>query len=189
MSDQHTTTDIVDQQPETTSVVDGQQAEQRVPYDRFKQVNDQLAQSRSELEELRAWKDEQEAAKLSEIERATKERDDALAQAQAAMERATTLERTSWVTDAARKAGFTDPSDAAAFLPLGALEDEAAVVKAVEELAKNKPHLLSQAKPQGFGSLDGRRADKPAPVDADGNPDPKAGLGQELFQNLLNGRR
>lgn len=142
-----------------------------------------------EAQELRAWREEQEAAKLSEIERATKERDDALAQAQAAIERATTLERTSWVTDAARKAGFTDPSDAAAFLPLGSLEDEAAVTKAVEDLAKNKPHLLSQAKPQGFGSLDGRRADKQPPVDADGNPDPKAGLGQELFQNLLNGRR
>lgn len=158
--------------------------EQRIPYPRFKEVNDKLVASQTELDELRKWKDEQEAAKLSEIERATKERDDALAAAQAATERATKLERSGWVTDAARKAGFTDPTDAAVFLDLGDLEDEKAAGKAVEVLGKSKPHLLSKAKPQGFGALGGSQ-DKQTPLDDDGKPDLKAGLGAELARNLL----
>lgn len=142
-----------------------------------------------EAAELRTWKEEQEAAKLTEIERATKERDEALATAQAATERATTMERSSWVEAAARKAGFTDPSDAAAFVKLADLGDEAAAAKAVEDLGKAKPHLLSQARPQGFGSLDGRRTDQAPPLDADGKPDLKRGLGQELVNGLLGGGR
>lgn len=185
MSDETTETTTTETTVEATGEQQQQTDEQRVPYDRFKQVNDQFAAARAELEELRKWREEQETAKLSEIERATRERDEAIAQAQAATERATTMERSAWVTDAARKAGFTDPSDAAAFLPLTALEDEAQVAKAVEDLAKAKPHLLSQARPQGFGSLDGRRGEQAMPIGPDGKPDPKAGLGAELMTNLL----
>lgn len=164
--------------------------DQAVPYERFKQVNDQLNASKTQLEQLQQWKDEQEKAKLSEIERANRERDEAAQRASEAEQKATVLERGGWVAEAARKAGFADPGDAAVFLNLADIDDEAKAAKAVEDLTKAKPHLLGQpSKPAGFGTIAGAPSNTPdVPVGPDGKPDHKKGLGQELFRGLLGGK-
>lgn len=138
-----------------------------------------------EAADLRAWREEQETAKLSEIEKATKAQADAEQRANAAEQRAMSMERTAWVTAAARDAKFTDPGDAALAVDLAGIEDPAAAKKAVEKLAKDKPHWLSQAKPAGFGTIGDRGQRDEVPVDKDGNPDVRAGLGRELMKGLL----
>lgn len=142
-----------------------------------------------EAAELRAYREEQEASKLSEIEKAQKAATEATERATAAEQRALTLERSQWVTAAARTAGFADPADAALAVNLSEVEDEQAAKAAVEQLANDKPHWLSQAKPQGFGTIGDRagREEQP-PLGADGKPDMKAGLGKELAKSLLGGR-
>lgn len=163
--------------------------EQRVPYDRFKQVNDERAALATQVEELAAWKKQQEEAQLSEQERLQAQHTEAVARAEAAEQRALTLERSQWVTAAARTAGFADPADAALAVNLGEVEDEQAAKQAVEKLAVDKPHWLSQAKPSGFGTIGDRTSREEAPpLGEDGKPDMRAGLGRDLARNLLGGR-
>lgn len=170
-------------QPEQEPAAGGE--EQRVPYDRFKQVNDQLKASTTELEELRKWRDEQEAAKLSEIEKAQRVAEQATQRATEAEQKALRLERTGWVVAAARDAGFADPGDAALAVDLAAVESAEQATQAVQKLATDKPHWIGQAQPQrpsGFGTI------TQTPTNEKGEPDPKAGLGQELMRNLFGGR-
>lgn len=162
--------------------------DQQVPYDRFKEVNDQLRTTKAELDKLTRAQKEREEAELSEVEKATKRADEAEARATAAEGKATTLERTGWVTAAARDAGFTDPGDAAAFLTLAEIEDKPAAKKAVEQLAKDKTHLLKQERPTGFGTVGTPPPVGEVPVGPDGKPDHKRGLGQELANALLGKR-
>lgn len=172
--------------PAVTSNGDAPVEDQRVPYDRFKQVNDEKAALAQQVEELAAWKRDQEQAQLSEQEKLQQAAAEATARAEAAEMRALTLERSQWVTAAARAAGFADPADAALAVNLGEVEDAAAAQTAVEKLAAAKPHWLTQAKPSGFGHIgeQPRRGSEP-PLDADGKPDLKAGLGQDLARHLL----
>lgn len=188
MSEQSTSTTTVEP-PSGADQPDQAQGEQRVPYDRFKQVNDQLAASRTELEELRAWKEQQEQAQLSEIERAQAAASAATARAEAAEAKATAMERTALVVDAARAAGFADPRDAALAVDLGGVGDADAAKAAVEQLAKDKPHWLAtagqQTQPTTFGTVSRQEKSSDVPVGDDGKPDHALGLGRELMNGLF----
>lgn len=160
--------------------------DQRVPYSRFTEVNDKLKTASTELEELRAWKTEQEQAKLTEVEKAQRAVEEATQRATDAEQRAITLERAGWVAAAARKHGFAEPEAIATSVNLASVADEEAAGKLVEQLAAATG--AGQAKPQGFGSLQGQRVQQPVPVGPDGEPDLKQGLGAELMNGLLRGR-
>ena len=176
---------------QTPPVVD----EQRVPYDRFKQVNDERAALAAQVQELADWKAAQEAKSLSELEAAQKAAQDALTRAEQAEAKAITLERTQLVHRAAAAAGLADPDDAVAFLSskLSDLDDSDKATAAVTELIERKPHLLASTepvatKPPALGSLTGGHSTPPAaPVDPNAEPD-KAGLGKELFAGLFGNR-
>lgn len=163
--------------------------DQKVPYERFQEVNERLKAQEAENVELKKWREEQEAAKLTEIERVQKAASEAQQRAEAAEARAQTIERGGWVVDAARKAGFADPQDAALAVKLDEVEDQAAAEKAVEKLKGEKPHWLKgEGQPTAFGTLAGAPSKEP-PVGPDGKPDEKAGLGQELMAGLFGGKK
>lgn len=151
--------------------------EQRVPLDRFRAVTDENKTLRSELDELNRWKLEQEQAQLSEIERERQAREQAESELAAARERATRLERSQWVSNAAQAAGFSDPEDASLLLDLSDIEDADSAREAVKSLAERKPHLVGNSEPRPMGTP--IQTSKPIPSD-----DPKAALGAELFAAL-----
>ena len=166
--------------------------DQRVPYSRFTEVNDKLKAAQAEAAELKAWKEQQEQAQLSEIEKAQRAAEQATQRATEAEARALTRERTQWVVAAATAAGFADPADAALAVDLSKLTDKDAATAAVTQLATEKPHWLGQAqpaRPQGFGTIAGQPGSQAqVPVGPDGKPDEKAGLGRELMNNLFGTR-
>lgn len=161
-----------------------------VPYDRFTEVNERAKRAEAELAELRKFKEDAEAAKLTEIERAQREREVAEQRAEQAERRALELERTGLIRDAATKAGFADPSDAVAFLTsrLDEIDTPDAATAAVGQLAQTKKHLLAApaqpSAPAPIGGLVPHTAPGDLPVGPDGQPDVKAGLGRDLLASL-----
>lgn len=100
-----------------------------------------------------------EAAQRKATEEAERERLESLSEQERAIEEARksgyeaalaeqreVLIRTQ-VMAAATAANFADPNDAAIYLPLDSLADEAAVKKAVAKLAEDKPYLLRPTAP------------------------------------------
>lgn len=169
-------------------------AEQAVPYQRFKEVNDRLKAAEDTARELQSWKAEQERAQLSETERLTQERDQAIQRADQAEQQVTRLQRGQLVATAAASAGFADPQDAAAFIDLTSIEDAAAAKTAVEQLAASKPHLVKapsapqQERPAPIGGLTAPQPAADVPVGQDGKPDAKLGLGRDLLASLSSKR-
>jgi len=167
----------------------GDKTERTVPYDRFQQVNEKAKTLSAQIDELKAWKDEQEAKNLSDLERVTKAREEAEQRAQQAEQRAVSLERGGWVTSAAAAASFDDPSDALAFVDLNEIESERDAKRAVKELAERKPKLLrdKDAVPPMVGRVlqEGRAVDA---TKQNGDVDPKEALGAGIF-DFLSGRQ
>src|SRR5581483_8662434 len=58
------------------------------------------------------------------------------------------LSRGQLLVEAARKAGFADPTDAAALIDAGSIESEAQARRAVKDLAESKPHLVAKIQEQ-----------------------------------------
>lgn len=166
----------------------GKQA-QTVPYDRFREVNERAKAAEEQLAEITKWKQEQEQAKLSDIERAEAQRKEAEERATAAEARALNLERSGMVRSAALGARFTDPDDAVEFLAkkLGDLDTPEKVKAAVAELAKSKPHLVGSRAGGGDGGARGGAIDD-VPRTADGKVDVARGLGQDLLSALAGQR-
>lgn len=166
-----------------TEAPEAEASEQTIPYGRFKEVNERLkaaeAAAQSAAEELK----KREEAELSERERAEKQAAEAVARAEAAEARATNLERSAWVRDAA--SNFNDPADAVAMLELAEIDSADKAKAAVEELGKSKPHLVKAEQPQKIGSPLATARKSEIPTGADGKPDHKAGLGAELMNGLL----
>lgn len=192
MTEEATTTETTETTTETTENGNGNgggKQAQTVPYDRFKEVNDRAKAAEDQLAELTKWKDEQEAAKLSDIERAEQERQKAEERATQAEQKALNLERSGFVRSAAQAARFTDPDDAVAFLEgkLGDLETPEQAKEAVAALAKSKPHLVGSRAGGGDGGARGGTLDD-IPRTADGKVDVARGLGQDLLAALA-GRR
>jgi hypothetical protein len=152
--------------------------EQRVPLDRFRSVTSENKELRAKLDELNSWKEEQEAAQLTELERERQAREKAEAEALTAAQRVEQLERGGWLRSAAVAAGFADPDDAVALIGTSDVEDADAAAERVRELADRKPHLLNAAE-SGPARIGAPLAQQNAPVV--NSDDPRAGLGAELL--------
>lgn len=159
------------------------EGDQRVPLDRFRSVTSENKELRTELEDLKKWKEEQEQAQLSEIERERAAREKAEATAQEATEKALNLERGGWLRSAALAAGFADPDDAIALIGTKEIENSDGAAAAVKDLAEKKPHLLREGRdgPAPLGSPTAGNAPSSANMD-----DPKAALGADLLGYLRN---
>jgi hypothetical protein len=160
--------------------------EGRVPLDRFQKVTSENKELRAQLDALAAEKAEREAAEMSELEKERKAREAAEAAAAAAAERATTLERNSWITSAASAAGFADPADAVALLSGEEVGDAASAAALVKGLGEKKPHLLAASGkgPKPLGTPLGGNA---ATGKGGKDEDPKVGLGNDILTMLRGG--
>lgn len=126
-------------------------------------LENQLAEERRRREAAERQRDEAQnklneaaEAERTELERAQKKATDAEAKAATAEAKATRLERSAVIRTAAQAAGFHDPEDAVAHLSdrIGELDDEAKAKDAVEQLAKDKSHLVGKRPdPTAMGAL------------------------------------
>jgi len=171
-------------EPTTEAIADAPagEDEQRVPLDRFRSVTSETKELRGQLDELSKWKEEQEQAALTELERERSAREKAEQQAADSLDRANTLERSTWIRSAAAAAGFTDPEDAVGLIGTGDIEDALAAEKQVAALADKKPHLIAQGPtaPAPIGAP--LKASAPS-VDPD---DPRVGLGSDILSYIRN---
>ena len=162
---------------------------QRIPLDRFRQVTSENKELRGQLDELSKWKEEQEQAALTELERERSAREKAEATAAENADKVIALERGAWIRNAAQTAGFADPDDAVAMIGLATADSEEAAAEQVKALAEKKPHLVAQGQ-AGPAPLSAPLASGNAvPVDGDGKPDPKAGLGLDLLSHVRSMRK
>jgi hypothetical protein len=120
--------------------------EQRIPYERFDEVNKRAKQAEEELADLRNKLVEFEDRDKSEVDRERSARQRAESQLNELMGKVTSLEKGAWVRSAAAELNFHDPEDAVAHLQgqLGKLEDHREANRLVERLAKSKDHLVRQ---------------------------------------------
>lgn len=162
---------------------------------RIRELNDRMKDAERRAKEAEDKVKEAERAKLGDLERAQAERDEAKREAAEATARATTLERGTWARSAARELGFIDPEDAVAMVDLDVADTQAKVKNAVERLKESKAHLVGTAgqapaggnvPPPGFGNLGGSggQPDPEVPVDEEGKPDVKLGLGRDILGTL-----
>lgn len=126
------------------------QHEERVPYDRFAQVNDQLRQTQEELRTLREQQTQREREGMPEVARLQAELADAQRAREQAEQRATTAEqslqtstREAWIRDAARGARFHDPDDAIARIDASVVRTADGARREVEALAQRAAHLVA----------------------------------------------
>lgn len=141
--------------PETP--VEGKEPEdQRVPYERFEQVNRKAKEAgeratalEQQIADLRTQLEDREAAGLPEMDQLKKRLEQAEKRAQDAETAAerhqqqVKLTRAERLVIAAAK-DFQDPDDATRFLDLADIEDSDHAERAVKKLAKSKPHLLKR---------------------------------------------
>jgi hypothetical protein len=174
--------DAVDTPEPEQSAPDTTTEDQRVPLDRFRTVTAENKELRSQLDELSRWKEEQEQAQLTELERERQAREKAEQQLIETAARATSLERSAWIRTAALNSGFADPEDAVALIGTDVAEDADTAAQLVTALAEKKPHLLAapESGPKPIGAPIAQTSAQ-VPVDSDGKPDVKAGLGNELL--------
>lgn len=118
------------------------EAPQTVPYERFREVNEQTKTLKQQLDEVQTKLREREEADLSASEREKLARERAEQRAAELEGKVTKLERGSLVTAAAREAGFTDPEDALGFIDPTTIESAAQARRAVKDLAEKKTHLV-----------------------------------------------
>jgi hypothetical protein len=121
---------------------------QKVPYDRFEEVNQRAKQAEAQLAELQSKLVEFEDRDKSETERERAARERAEARAAELFEQVTGLQKGSWVRSAALELGFHDPEDAVTYLSpkLAGIEDEREAKRLVRKLAENKKHLVESKK-------------------------------------------
>lgn len=142
--------------PNTTKTTDSpaEPQERTIPYARFKEVNDRLAderRSRSELEERMSQLEDRDK---TDVERLTRELEKAQKKAVEADERATALEaarekdaKVSLIAAAAAKLKFHDPTLASQIVNLDEIDDAKAAEAAVKAIAKERPYLVQQDDP------------------------------------------
>lgn len=136
---------------QTTTTTNEEPPERTVPYARFKEINDRLADERKQRSELEAKVDQLADRDKTDVERLTKE----LERAQKASETASkdleaeraarvSTEKASWLQAAAAKANFHNPDVASKMVDLAAIEDASSADKAVKSLAKDNAWLIKQ---------------------------------------------
>lgn len=174
---------------------DGKPKQESASEKRIRELNDAKKAAEAQAAEATRKLQEKERAEMSEIDRLKAEAAEAKQEKEAAESKALKLEREGWVLSAAQEAKFTDPTDAVAHLSanLADLDTETKARNAVKKLAEEKAHLVGSGSQQppapGFGNMGGTgQREAEIPTGADGQPDPKLGLGRELLGNLT-GRR
>lgn len=142
----------------TEPQVDGPQ-ERTVPYARFKEVNERLADEKKQRLALEDRMEQLESRDKTDVERLTKEREKLEKRAQEAEARAQDLEaksvrdqKAALVSAAAMKANFHDPTLAGQLVNLDDIEDVAAAERAVKNLAKERQYLV-KAEPTEHAKL------------------------------------
>lgn len=164
-------------------------AERTVPYDRFKAVNDRLAEANRKAEEEAQKRQELEDRDKSELEQERSKREKAearIAELQGEVEgltgTITASQRSGWVKDAATKANFIDPADALGRVDLSSIEDEAAAKAAVKKVADDAKHLIAGEAPPP--PQVGQVIRNGQPVPPSGEPDPAAAENEAFLQEL-----
>lgn len=130
--------------------------EERVSYDRFKQVKTENKELANQLREAQQKIEEAESQSLSEmdqlrrrLERFEKEHAEVISERDSLKTQALKLERGTWVREAAQRLNFADPADAVAFISnLEDIDRPSAAEREVKKLAEAKPHLLAQDQPR-----------------------------------------
>lgn len=119
---------------------------QKVPYERFEEVNTRAKKAEEELASLRDKLVEFEDRDKSETERERAARERAEAKAEELFKQVTGLQKGSWVRSAALEVGFHDPEDAVTYLSdkLSGIEDEREAKRLVKKLAESKKHLVRE---------------------------------------------
>lgn len=133
-----------------TAPVEGEQTgekdtkNQKVPYDRFEEVNTRAKKAEEELASLRDKLIEFEDRDKSEVERERAARERAESQLGDLLGKVTALEKGAWVRSAAAELDFHDPEDAVTYLysKLANVEDEREAKRLVKKLADSKKHLV-----------------------------------------------
>jgi hypothetical protein len=122
--------------------------DQRIPYQRFEEVNKRARQAEKELSDLRSRLLEFEDRDKSEVDRERSARQRAESQLAELTGKVTGLEKGSWVRSVAAELNFHDPEDAVQHLrdQLGGLEDQSDARRLVKNLAKTKKHLIREEK-------------------------------------------
>lgn len=119
---------------------------QKVPYERFEEVNTRAKKAEEELASIRDKLIALEDRDKSETERERAARERAEAKAEELFKQVTGLQKGSWVRSAALEVGFHDPEDAVTYLSgkLAGIEDEREAKKLVKRLAEDKKHLVRE---------------------------------------------
>jgi hypothetical protein len=114
---------------------EGSDESQRIPYQRFEEVNKRARQAEKELADLRSKILEFEDRDKSEVDRERSARQRAESQLAELTGKVTSLEKGSWVRSVAAELNFHDPEDAVQHLrdDLGRLEDHSRRAPAREE--------------------------------------------------------
>lgn len=166
--------------------------EQRVPYERFDQVNKKAKEAAEKAKaaekraaDLQRQLEEREEAGLPELERIKKAAEQAEKRAAEAEARAEAAEkerergrRERWVVAAASEQNFVDPDDATRYVDFDAIEDADQAARAVKAVAKKKQHLVKAAEP----TLPGKVLNNGQAV-ADGKP--KSNIDQSEEAQML----
>lgn len=125
--------------------------ERTIPYTRFKEVNDKLADERKARSDLETRIAQLEDADKPHLERLTKDLERAAKRAEEAENRASELEsarqrdqKAAWLSSAAAKQNFHDPDVAARMVDLEQIEDATSAAKAIKALAKDNEWLVKQ---------------------------------------------
>lgn len=141
MADEVTTTSDQGDQKDEKDVKN-----QKVPYERFEEVNTRAKKAEEELASIRDKLIALEDRDKSETERERAARERAEAKAEELFAQVTGLQKGSWVRSAALEVGFHDPEDAVTYLSskLAGIEDEREAKKLVKRLAEDKKHLVRQ---------------------------------------------
>jgi hypothetical protein len=158
---------------------DGKQEEQRVPYERFQQVNQQAkdakekaAKLESDLADIRSQMEEREQQGLPELdqlrkrlEKAEQRAEQAEQEREKALGEAANVRRERWVTAAAAAQNFIDPDDAVRYVDLSEVESIEDAERAVKRVAKQKQHLIRDEEPKLPGRVlrDGQREKQDRP--------------------------
>ena len=116
-----------------------------VPPEDFNAMKLRAEQAERESGELKKWKDELEAASLSEQEKAQRERDQEKARADAAEARVERMERAGLIRAAASK--FVNAEDAVDLLIEKDIKTAQSAEREVKALADSRPHLVAKAAP------------------------------------------
>lgn len=154
-----------------TEAADVQSTQPEMNPDELKRLVAELrkenAGHRTRLKKFEADASAAEAAKLSDLERAIKERDAVASELNEAKAQLSRMRVESAVSAAATKAGFVNPADAFGFIDTGRIEtaDDGTprnIDALVTEIAKSRPYLLGNQQARPAGSFDTGNGSRPS---------------------------